>query len=115
MFSHRLLQMFVTRSSSSFTTDTPSMTCAMTYVPESPAHVEILRKSESSKHMVNCISILNPNCNTPEPDRQEHNRPAACVLAQQYSSATFVLSRVHTRNEKLGACFNMLFKTVVTA
>jgi hypothetical protein len=104
--------MFVTRSRSSFTTVTHLMTCAHRYAPEGPAHAEILRKSESSKHTVNCISSLNPNRNTLEPDRPQHNRPAACVIAQQYSSATFVSSCVHTCNEKLGVRFKTLFKTV---
>jgi hypothetical protein len=87
----------------------------VSYVPEGPAHVEILRKSELRKHMVNCISSLNPNCNTQEPDWPQHNRPTTGVIAQQYSSATFVSSRVHIRNEKLGARFKTLFKTVLTA
>jgi hypothetical protein len=37
-----------------------------------------------------------------EPDRPQHNRPTACVIAQQYSSATFVSSRFDCRREKFG-------------
>jgi len=54
----------VTHSSSSFTIDSHSMTCANSYAPKGPAHADILRKPESSKHTVNYISNLNPNCNT---------------------------------------------------
>jgi hypothetical protein len=32
--------------------------------------------------------------------RQQHDLPAACVIAQQYSSATFALLHFHTRNKK---------------
>ena len=35
-------------------------------------------------------SSWNPNNNTPDPDRPQHDRPAACVIAQQYSSAYFI-------------------------
>jgi hypothetical protein len=35
-------------------------------------------------------AILNPNCSTLEPDRLQHIGPTACIIAQQYSSATFV-------------------------
>jgi hypothetical protein len=29
----------------------------------------------------------------------QHDRPAACVIAQQYSSATYVLLRFHSRKD----------------
>jgi hypothetical protein len=35
-----------------------------------------------------------------------HNRPAACVIAQHYSSATFVVLRFHSSKENLGEPFN---------
>jgi len=31
----------------------------------------------------------NPNASTTKPDRPQHVRPSACVIAQHYSSATF--------------------------
>jgi len=43
---------------------------------------------------------LNPNSNIAAPDQQQYDRPAACVIAQQYSSATLVSLRVHYRREK---------------
>ena len=43
-----------------------------------------------------------PKLNTTEPDRSLHDRPAAYVIAQQYSSATFVSQRFHSRNGKSG-------------
>jgi hypothetical protein len=33
---------------------------------------------------------LNPNSNTPENDQPQYDRRTVCVIAQQYSSATFV-------------------------
>jgi hypothetical protein len=54
---------------------------------------------------------LNPNSNTLEPDQQPHDRPAACVIAQHYSSATFVSLRLHFRKQNLTALFkNVLFQ-----
>jgi hypothetical protein len=41
--------------------------------------------------------------NTLKPDRLHHDRHAACVIAQQYYSATFVSLRFHSREEKFGA------------
>jgi hypothetical protein len=37
-----------------------------------------------------------------EPDRPQHDHPAACVIAQQYSFATFVSLCFHSRNENFG-------------
>jgi hypothetical protein len=36
-----------------------------------------------------------------EPDRQQHGRPTACVVAPQYSSATFISLHFHYRKENL--------------
>jgi hypothetical protein len=38
----------------------------------------------------------------------QHDRPVACVIAQQYSSATFVLLRFYSRAEKFGALLNAI-------
>jgi len=40
-----------------------------------------------------------------EPDRPQHERPAACVIAHQHSSATLVSMRFNSRTEKLGGRF----------
>jgi hypothetical protein len=48
-------------------------------------------------------SRRNSNSITLEPDRPQHDRPADCVIAQHYSSDTFVLLRFYSRKEKLGA------------
>jgi len=45
-------------------------------------------------------SSRNPNYSTLEPHRPQYNRPVACVIAQQYSSATFISVRFHYRKEK---------------
>ena len=39
-----------------------------------------------------------------EPGRPQHTHPAACVIAQQYSSATFSL-RFHSDKEKCSGPF----------
>jgi len=54
-------------------------------------------------------SSRNPNSKTADPDRPKHDRLAACVNAQQYSSTTFVLYRLYSRKEKFG-----IFKKNVT-
>jgi hypothetical protein len=38
-----------------------------------------------------------------EIDRPQQDRPNACVIAQQYSSAAFVSLRFQSRKEKYGA------------
>jgi hypothetical protein len=43
---------------------------------------------------------LKPNSTTVEPDLTQHDRPAVCVIAQQYSYATLVSLRFHPRKEK---------------
>jgi hypothetical protein len=37
------------------------------------------------------------------PDRPQHARPDACIIAQQYSSAIFISMRFHSRKEKFDA------------
>jgi len=46
---------------------------------------------------------LNQNAKKLEHDRPQHDSPAARVIAQQYSSATFVSSCSHSRKEKFVA------------
>ena len=51
-----------------------------------------------------------------EPDRPQRDHLAACVIAQQYSPATFVSLRFHFRKEKYGArfkCVTMSFLLVL--
>jgi hypothetical protein len=43
--------------------------------------------------------------NTLEPDRPQYDHPTECVIAQVYSSATFVSQRFQSREEKFGARF----------
>jgi hypothetical protein len=43
------------------------------------------------------------NSSTLEDDQPQHYRPAAFVIAQQYSSATFIAFGFHSSKEKLGA------------
>jgi hypothetical protein len=45
---------------------------------------------------------LNANSHTLKPDRLQHDRPAACVIAQQYSSVTFISLFFHSHKEKYG-------------
>ena len=64
----------------------------------------ILKQSELSLYIRE--SVWNPNYNTLEPARQQHYHPAACVIAQQYSSATFIPLRFHFLKEKFGVFKN---------
>jgi hypothetical protein len=52
-----------------------------------------------------CKAVLfSSNSSTREPDRPQHDRPAARVIAQQYSSSTVVSLRFLSRKENFGAC-----------
>jgi hypothetical protein len=42
-----------------------------------------------------------------EPDRPQLDSPAACVIAQQDSTATFVSMRSHSRKEMFGKGFKL--------
>jgi hypothetical protein len=50
-------------------------------------------------------SSSNLNSSTLETVRPQHDCPAACVVAQQYSSATLLSLRCHYRKKKFGAIF----------
>jgi hypothetical protein len=50
-------------------------------------------------------SSSNPKSNTLQRDRPQHDRPAACVIAQQYSSATIIVLRIHSRKKKVRRAF----------
>jgi hypothetical protein len=54
------------------------------------------------------IKIQTPN--TLEPNRQQHDRPTACGIAQQYSSPTFILLRFHCRKGKFDTRFNKCYR-----
>jgi hypothetical protein len=43
-----------------------------------------------------------------DPDRSQHDYPAASVIAQQYSSAIFASLLFHSRKKKFGALFKDL-------
>jgi argininosuccinate lyase len=47
-----------------------------------------------------------------ESDRPQHDCFATCVIAQQYSSSTFVSLCFHSLKEKQGAPFRKCFKIV---
>jgi len=48
---------------------------------------------------------LNQNCNRLEPNRPQHDGPAACAITQQYSSADFFSLRFHSSKGKSDAPF----------
>jgi hypothetical protein len=68
------------------------------YVPEDPAQAEFCA-SRNSVYIWSTVTVyikdssLNPNSNTLEPGWPQNVRSATYVIAQQYSSATFVSSR----------------------
>lgn len=73
-------------------------------------------KSEVSTHTVSYICIYvtkhlkSKLFNTLQPDWPKHDSPAACVIVQKYSSASFLSLCFHSRKEKLrGAFQKMLF------
>jgi hypothetical protein len=82
----------------------PSHKLRSSYVPERAAQVRT--EHIISSHVLNCIS--NPYSNTLEPDRLQHDRPAACVITQQNSSATFASLRFHYRKDNFEAPFFFL-------
>ena len=71
------------------------------YVPEGPVQVEFCACRNWVRTYVHTRqSSWNPNSNALEPDRPQHDRPAACVIAQQYFSVTLVLLRCHSHKEE---------------
>ena len=50
-------------------------------------------------------SSWNPDSNTLEPEWLQHDRPATRVIAQQYSSATFVSLRFPSHKVQFGTHF----------
>lgn len=50
-----------------------------------------------------------------ERDRPQHERSAVCVIAQQYSPATFVALRFYTPKDKPYALAKMLFQFFLTS
>jgi hypothetical protein len=55
---------------------------------------------------------LKPNTNTLESHRPQNHHLAACVFAQQYSSATFISLRFHSRKEKFSAHFKHIIISI---
>ena len=62
----------------------------------------------STMHVYTRESSWKPNSNRSEPDRPHYDSPAACVIAQDYSSATFLSFRFNFRKEKLGGRFKIV-------
>jgi len=59
------------------------------------------------KHASNPAEIQTPAHQ--KPDRPQHDRPAICVITQQYSSTFFVSLSFSSRKERFG----MRFKKVI--
>ena len=55
-----------------------------------------------------CVYMQGSPVEISEPERRQQDRPAACVVAQQYSSATCVSVLFHYAPEKFGARFKNL-------
>ena len=53
-------------------------------------------------------ATLNPNFNTPESKWPPHDRPAACVITQQYSSTTYISLCLLHHTEKFSRHFKKL-------
>jgi hypothetical protein len=84
------------------------------YVPESPAQVKFgACRNWVRAHTVKCICIhkavqLKTKFQHTEPDRPQHDRPAACVIAQQYSFVTSVLLRCRSQRKNSTCIKDML-------
>ena len=80
------------------------------YVPKDTAQVEFCANpieysyTWSNIYICKSESMWNPNSSTVESDRPQHGQPAACVIAQQYYSATLSL-RFYSCKESFGASF----------
>ena len=74
--------------------------------------LKVRRKSEMTTHththiyMLKCICIYKAVQMKSEFQHDGTSSAAACVIAQQYSSAKFVSVRFHTRKEKFSALLN---------
>jgi len=83
------------------------------YVPGGMAHItfcEIWNWVYIWSNMFVCRreSSWNPNFWTQDPDWPQHDCPASCVVAQQYSSATFVSLHFHSHKQKFSLHFKMV-------
>jgi len=83
-------------------TDIPRLTKQLSSVKSSGNH--ILCKMEFT-HLVN--RNWNSDLNTTEPDWQQHDCPVTCVIAQQYSSATFTSLCFQFHKETFGKHFKI--------
>jgi hypothetical protein len=84
-----------------------SLTC--TVVLEGPTHAEFCAGQNwvymwSTMYMYTRESSWNPNLNTLEPDRSQHDCFSTCVITQQYSSTTFFSSHFYSHKGKFGTC-----------
>ena len=95
-----------------------SQTCAVVNVPEDLAQVGI---QYTCRHLYIYIYIYichtrksswNPYSNALEPNRPLHDLPAASVIAQQYSSATFASLHFNYHNKKFAARLKILFQYI---
>jgi hypothetical protein len=84
------------------------------YVPEGPQG-----ESEWRIYVIKCAPVytytrhfsLNPNSSTLEYDRPQHDCPAACVIAQEYSSSACSLIELFLSQKKSARVFKrLLFK-----
>jgi hypothetical protein len=61
----------------------------------------------SSVHIVRCVRVFKgvqlKSRDTVASDRQQQDHPAVCIIAQQYTTATFFLLRFHSGKEKFKA------------
>jgi hypothetical protein len=85
-----------------WSTDIPT-TYAVVTLREVPSQTWVHIRSTIYVYTRETISITNSS--TLESDRPQHNSPIACVIAQQYSSATLVSLRFHSCTKKIRRTF----------
>ena len=82
---------------------------------DTPRHRQELRPAQvGTEYTVNYNlytreSSWHPNSNTLEPDRPQHDSPATCVIAQQYSPANLVSLRLHFLQGKVWPAFQKCY------
>jgi hypothetical protein len=77
------------------------------YVPEGPAHFGTEYTCGKLHVYVQGSLNWNTKWNTLECDRPQHGHPASCIIAQHYSSATFVSLHFRSRKEELARLKNV--------
>jgi hypothetical protein len=84
-------------------------------ISEVPKRYSEIFKAEYTLSIYKGIQLIKPNSIVLKPDRPQDDRLAACVIAQQYSSATFVSLCFHYRKGKFGDVLKNVIVSILFA